>query len=238
MPKKDRIRIVITDDHSLVRSCLRTALAGQRSLEVVGEAADGREAVALAADLKPDLILMDIAMPNLNGIDAAHQINHSCAGPNGRGNGNGNGNGHGNGHPPRILALSMHRRSSYIQEMLNAGASGYLLKTCSLEDLITGIHTVAAGHTFLAPDVTRIVVSSYITGNNGGQQIIELTRREREVLQLVAEGLASKNIAENLSVSVKTVESHRQRLMKKLEIFSVAGLTKYALREGLTTLNG
>lgn len=275
MPGKAPLRIVLIDDHSLVRSCLQTALDGHAVIKVVGEGCDGRDAVALAQEVLPHVVLMDIGMPNLNGIDATHRIMEAFAGAAGaqrvacasgndsadNGNSNGNGNGSGNGrrnssgngnghstartqlgasktesHRPRVLALSMHRRGSYIQEMLQAGASGYLLKTCSLDDVITGIRTVAAGHTYLSPEVANVVVTEYV-GGNGPERMVELTRREREVLQLVAEGHPSKNIAESLTLSIKTVESHRQRLMRKLDIYSIAGLTKYALREGLTTLN-
>lgn len=209
--------ILLADDHALFRSCLRNVIDQQHGMEVVGEAGDGREAVELARKLRPRVIVMDIAMPKLNGIEATRQIVD------------------GNGHS-RILALSMYRRDNYIHDMLKAGAAGYMLKTYPVEQLFQAIQTVANGQTYLPPEIADILISDYRSGgsNNGS---VELTKRQREILQLVAEGHTTKSIAFNLKVSSKTVESHRQQLMQKLDIHSVAELTKYALQEGLTTFD-
>ena len=186
-------------------------------MEVVGEAQDGREAVQLARKLRPKVILMDIVMPNLNGIEATRQIV--------------NGNGH-----SRVLALSMYQREDYVQSILKAGAMGYVLKTSTIDELLMAIRTVAGGKTYLTPTIADIVMTDYRSvGGNSKPRV--LTQREREVLQLVAEGHTTKSIAVNLNVSNKTIESHRQHVMQKLGLHSVAELTKYALQEGITTLD-
>ena len=210
-----RTNILLADDHALFRSCLRNVIEQQHGMEVVGEAGDGREAIELARKLRPRVIVMDIAMPKLNGIEATRQIVD------------------GNGHS-RILALSMYRRDNYIHDILKAGAAGYILKTYPVEQLFQAIQTVANGQTYLPPEIADILISDYRSGgkNNGS---VKLTGRQREILQLVAEGHTTKSIAYNLKVSNKTVESHRQQLMQKLDIHSVAELTRYALQEGLTT---
>ena len=211
------VRILLVDDHALTRSCLRNVLEQEPGIEVIGEATDGREAVQLARKLRPKVILMDIVMPNLNGIEATRQIIRA------------------NGHA-RVLALSMYQRGSYVQGILKAGAMGYVLKTCSIDELFLAIRTVASGKAYLTPEIADIVMTDYRSGG-GNNKPTELTQREREVLQLVAEGHTTKSIAHNLNVSNKTIESHRQHVMQKLGIHSVAELTKYALQEGVTTLD-
>ena len=214
------IKILLVDDHSLFRSCLRNMLEQQPGMQVVGEAADGREAVQLARKLRPHVVLMDIAMPELNGIEATQQI----LGDNGNGR-------------TKVLALSMYSRDAYVQGVLKAGATGYMLKSCPADELIQAIRAVGEGKTYLTPEIAHILVSDYRSGgSNAGSN--DLTQREKEVLQLVAEGHSTKGIASNLKVSDKTIESHRQNLMHKLDIHSIAELTKYALREGITTLDG
>ena len=210
------VKILLADDHSLIRSCLRNVLDQQPGMEVVGEASDGREAVELARKLKPLVVVMDIVMPSLNGIEATRQIVER------------------NGHT-KVLALSMYRRANYVQEMLKAGATGYVLKTCPVDELLLAIRTVANERTYLTPEIAHIFVTDYRSGNDNNRSV-DLTRRQREILQMVAEGHTTKSIAYNLKVSSKTVESHRQQVMQKLGLHSIAELTKYALQEGLTTL--
>lgn len=210
------VKILLADDHSLIRSCLRNVLDQQPGMEVVGEACDGCEAVELARKLKPLVVVMDIVMPRLNGIEATRQI----VDKNGR---------------TKVLALSMYRRANYVQEILKAGATGYVLKTCPVDELLLAIRTVANERTYLTPEIAHIFVTDYRSGNDNNRSV-DLTRRQREILQMVAEGHTTKSIAYNLKVSSKTIESHRQQVMQKLDLHSIAELTKYALQEGLTTL--
>ncbi len=217
------IRIVLVDDHKIVRDGLKSMLAKQLDIEVVGEADDGREATTLVEDLKPDVVIMDIGMKGLNGIDATRRIIESTP-------------------DTRVIALSMHSDRRYVSEMLAAGASGYLLKDSAFGDLAEAIRVVAEGRTFLSRDVADVVYEDYIRrvagqdGDEAGGRGRLLSPREREVLQLIAEGLSTKEIARELHLSVKTVESHRRQIMEKLKIFNIAGLIKYAVREGLASL--
>jgi len=214
-------RLLLVDDHRIVREGLRVLLGDKLDLDIVGEAIDGREAVRLAADLSPDVVLMDVAMRGMNGIEATRQI--VAARPD-----------------TKILALSMHNDGRFVGEMLRAGASGYLLKDCAAEEIATAIRTVLGGQVYLSPAVSSggldAVATQSSDGRRGGSNSL-LTAREREVLQLVAEGKTSAAIAEMLGVSIKTIETHRKQIMDKLGIRSIAGLTKYALREGLTNLD-
>lgn len=213
------IRILIADDHKIFREGLRTLLQNRGDIEVIGEAENGRTVVALAAELRPDVIIMDVAMPDLNGIEATRQIS------GGRVAG-------------KVLALSMHSDSRFVTRMLQAGAQGYLLKDCAFEELALAIDTIVSDGIYLSPGVTGVVVRDYVQHlAEGDAGIAALSPREREVLQLVAEGLTTKDIAGKLHISVKTVETHRKQIMDKLEIRSVAELTKYAVREGLTSLD-
>lgn len=217
-----KTRIILADDHKVMRAGLRNLISQESDLEVVAEASNGREAVELCHEHEPDLVLMDIAMPELNGIEACRQIRADLP-------------------RVRVLALSMHADKQYAAGMLGAGASGYLLKDCAYDELIEAIRTVAAGRTYLSPEITGVVLRDYVdrlSGAEADSAFSVLTDREREVLQLVAEGHTTKQIAEKLYVSVKTVESHRQNIMDKLEIRTIAELTKYAIREGLTSLDG
>lgn len=213
-------RIILADDHQLLRAGLRSLLAKERDLKVVAEAADGREAVALVTQHHPDLAILDIGMPNLNGIDAARQIRDVAP-------------------ATKIIALSMHASPQFVGRMLEAGASGYLLKDSAYEELIQAIKTVLLGQVYLSRDITGVVVDDYVRRRSASSQveIVQLTPREREIAQMIAEGRSTKEIAALLHVSVKTVETHRQHIMTKLKIDSVAELTKYAIREGLTELN-
>ncbi len=213
------IRIILADDHRIVREGLRALLEKESDVEVVAEAENGRTAVELADQLKPDVVIMDISMPDLNGMDATVQIVGRVPGT-------------------KVIGLSMHSSRRFVEAMLKAGARGYLFKNCAREELIRAIQAVAAGQTYLSPSITDCIVEDYISqaGAKAGSGSQTLTPRERETLQLVAEGRASKQIASELNISVKTVEIHRHQIMKRLDIHSVAELTKFALSEGLTSL--
>jgi DNA-binding NarL/FixJ family response regulator len=209
-------RVLIVDDHALVRSGLRALLSAERGVQVLGEASDGREAVALARHLRPHVVLMDLTMPGLNGIEATRQIVAERSGI-------------------KVLCLSMHTDEQFVGAAFKAGASGYLLKDSPPEELARAIRVIMNGHTFLSPAVAATVVQGF-TANAGAElatPFATLTDREREVLQLIAEGHETKQIAQTLGVSVKTVASHRERLQHKLNVQGVAGLTRYALGNGL-----
>lgn len=213
------IRILLADDHTILRQGLRSLLSGQPGMSVVGEAENGRQAVQLARELKPDLAIMDVSMPDLNGIDATAQIR--ALDP-----------------PVRVIALSMYSDRRFVQQMFKSGAAGYLLKDCAAEELARAVRTVMDGQAYLSPAIAGVVVGEFLRGltAEGTPGFPALTSREREVLQLIAEGRSTKEVASRLSVSVKTVETHRRQIMEKLQVNSVADLTKYAIREGLTSL--
>ena len=215
------IKIILADDHQIVRQGLRTLLAAEPDMEVVAEADNGRTTLRLVQELKPQVVIMDISMPDLNGIEATRQISAESPGV-------------------KVVALSMHSDSLFVLNMLKAGASGYLLKDCALEELVKAIRTVVAQKTYLSPGISDIVIKDFVSGwsATGASAFSVLTAREREVLQLMAEGKTTTQIAENLYVSTKTVEAHRKQIMDKLGIHSVAELTKYAIRQGLTSLEG
>lgn len=211
--------VLIADDHRLLREGLR-ALLQREGFEVVGEADNGRSAVNLAKKLRPDVVITDIGMPDLNGVEATKKI---CA------------------EAPRskVLALSMHTESRFVLGVFEAGASGYLLKDAAFEELSGAIKAVLKGQIYLSPSIAGVVVRQSIGGRGSKPRSKGplLSKRENEVLQLIAEGRSTKEIAATLYVSVKTVETHRKQIMDKLDIHSIAGLTKYAVREGLTPLH-
>jgi DNA-binding NarL/FixJ family response regulator len=213
------MNIVLADDHRMVREGLRSLLESEPDMHVVAEAENGRRAVELAAELTPDVLVMDIGMPALNGIEATRQILGDRPGT-------------------KVVALSMHSDRRFVSEMLKAGASAYLLKAGAFEELINAIRTVVAQKVYLSPRIADVVVDDYVRHLPKAEPsaFASLTAREREVLQLLAEGKATKQAAAILRVSVKTVETHRRQIMEKLDLHSVAELTKYAIREGLTTL--
>jgi len=213
--------IFLADDHQIVRDGIRTLINTTDGLTVVGEAADGRTAVSQCLELNPDVILLDVGLPGLNGVEAARQIHDEAP-------------------AIRIVALSMLSDASYVRRMFKAGASAYLLKDCAFEELVRALDAVKAGKTWVSPSISGVVLQDYLKDvrPQGSDALNRLTPREREVLQLLAEGRATKQIAADLFVSVKTAETHRQNLMRKLEIFNIADLTKFALREGLTQLDG
>ncbi|MDZ7832568.1 MAG: response regulator transcription factor [Desulfobacterales bacterium] len=214
------IKILLADDHKITRDGLRALLEQQSNMNVVGEAENGREAVRLAMDLAPDVVVMDISMPELNGIEATRQIRGDLP-------------------ETKVVALSMYADRRYVVGMLKAGVSGYLLKNCAFDELVSAIEAVTHNESFLSPRIADTVMKDYthILEQDETAGVSALSAREREVLQLIAEGLSTRQIAERIHVSVKTVETHRQRIMKKLNAKSVAELTKIALREGLTALD-
>jgi len=211
-------KILLADDHKIIRDGLRVLIERERGMSVIGDAETGLEAVAMATRLSPDIVVMDIGMPDLNGIEAARQI--SAIAPN-----------------VKVIGLSMHSDRRYVTEMLRAGAAGYLLKDSAFEELAQAIRAVVCGRIYLSPAIADTVVAAAIHRDTerGNTAYSQLTEREREVLQQLAEGKSTRAIAESLYVSVKTVETHRRHIMKKLKLRSVAALTKYAIREGLTS---
>ncbi|MFP4225679.1 MAG: response regulator [Desulfobacterales bacterium] len=213
------IKILLADDHKITRDGLRALLEQQSNMNVVGEAENGREAVRLAMDLAPDVVVMDISMPELNGIEATRQIRADLP-------------------DTKVVALSMYADRRYVVGMLKAGVSAYLLKSCAFDELVSAIEAVTHNESFLSPRIADTVMKDYtnILEQDETAGVSALSAREREVLQLIAEGLSTRQIAERIHVSVKTVETHRQQIMKKLNAKSVAELTKIALREGLTAL--
>jgi len=211
--------ILLADDHQLMREGLVALLQRQDDMEVVGEAVNGIQAFDLTRQLDPDVVIMDINMPELNGIEAARKISKHCPGV-------------------KVLALSVHTDQNFVLDMLRAGAAGYLLKDCALDELTLAIHMIMEDRYYLSPAITGTVLEDFL--NNRGDlktSLSLLTIREREVLQMIAEGNSTRAIAESLGISTKTVETHRLRMMNKLNLRNVADLTKFALREGLTTLD-
>lgn len=214
------INILIADDHKIVREAIKSLLDNEVGMSVVAEAADGRAAVQLARELQPDVVVMDIIMPNLNGIEATRQIMRETS-------------------ATKIVMLSEQSDRRCVCEALRAGASGFVPKQCGFDELVTAIRNLAANHTYLSSEITGVVVDGYIhrrpEDDNSAYSI--LTNREREVLQLIAEGMPTKKIAKELHLSVKTIEWHRSQLMKKVHLTSVAELVKYAINEGLTCVS-
>ena len=214
------IRVLIADDHKIMLAGLRSLLEKQTDFEVVGEAENGRKAVQMALEKTPDVVVMDVSMPDLNGIEATTQIVESLK-------------------ETRVIALSMHSDKRFVMGMLRAGASGYLLKDCASQELANAIYQVAAGKKYLSPEITGVVIDDFLLG--GASEGVAATAsvisaREREVLQLIAEGWSTKQIASHLYVSIKTIETHRRQIMKKLDLHTIADLTKYAVREGFTSI--
>jgi DNA-binding NarL/FixJ family response regulator len=213
------LKILIVDDHTIVREGLRALIDHEADMKVVAEAGSGAEAICIAREISHDVIVMDISMPAMNGIDATRLILQE--------------------HPDsRILALSMETDRRFVVEVLKAGACGYLLKDVVFQELATAIRTVAAGAPYLAPRVTEVIVKEYLQRIPLSESLTcdALTPREREVLQMIADGRNSKEISQASNVSIKTIETQRSSIMQKLGLFSIASLTKYAIREGLTSL--
>jgi len=214
------MNILLADDHKLIREGLRLLLEKRGRITIVGEADNGISAVRMARDLKPDLVLMDIAMPDLNGIEATRRIRTEAPGV-------------------KVIALSMHMDKRFVRHMFAAGASGYVLKESAFEEVSMAIKAVAMGGLYISPKITDQVLAEYVkqlTKPSAGEES-PLSGREREVLQMLAEGKSSRKIAERLHISVTTVDTHRKHIMDKLGFRSIAELTKYAVREGLTPLD-
>jgi len=216
---KEKRRIVIAEDHTILREGLRALISSKEDMEVVGEAGDGREAVRQVEDLMPDLILMDLSMPKMNGIEAIREIRKRIP-------------------ETRILAVTVHKTEEFILEVLQAGADGYIPKDASSDELMMAIRSVLMGKQYLCPSVSRVVIEGYLESRRTPESSTPwetLTKREREILKLIAEGYKNKEIADYLCISVKTVEKHRANLMKKLDLHSAAALTAYAMERGLVT---
>lgn len=211
--------VIIADDHAVMREGLRSLLARDTEFAIVGDTGDGRTAVELARSLEPDLVIMDIAMPGLNGIEATRRITSEVPGV-------------------KVIALSMHSERRFVIEVLKSGASGYLLKDCAFVELELALRTVISGNTYISFALANEIPADWDSTPEmiDNSAFFRLSSREREVLQLIAEGNTTRRIAEQLHISAKTADSHRQSIMKKLKIKSVANLTKYALRQGLTLL--
>ena len=216
------INILIADDHRLFRQGLGALFSAYSNINVIGEAQDGNAAINQVRKLKPDIVLMDINMPVLNGIEATRQLKAEMPGI-------------------RVIALSMHSGREFVQKMFSAGSSGYLLKDCQFNELVEAVTIVNSGRSYISPSLAGTLIEDYLLHLSGNASLSHngdtLSQREREILQLIAEGWATQKIAEKLCISVKTVETHRSNIMKKLSLFTVAELTKYAIVEGITFLN-
>ena len=213
-----KTRIMVVDDHKIVREGLRKLIEDDGNFEVIGEAGNGREGIRLARQLQPDIVIMDVAMSEMNGIEATRQL--MTAQPE-----------------VRVLALSMHSDSRFVKQMLEAGALGYLLKDDAFEEIVTALRSLVVGRMYVSPQASGGILQDLAQGQlaNDGSET-PLTAREKETLQLIAEGHSTAEIAERLFVSVKTIETHRKKIMDKLDMHSIAELTKYAIRQGITSL--
>ncbi|MFM9972351.1 MAG: response regulator [Burkholderiales bacterium] len=214
-------RIVLADDHRLIREGISSLLRQENDIEIVGEAADGAEVVRLARKLRPELVITDISMPGLNGIEAIKQMVSDAP-------------------MIKILCLSVHDEKSMIAAVMDSGAAGYLLKDCAYEELIRAVRTVLSRQVYISPGIAGILIQEYRDRKGAERRSVftELTGREREVVQLIAEGQSTKEIADRLHLSAKTIGTHREHILQKLSLKGTADLTRYAIREGLASLNG
>jgi len=214
------VRVLLVDDHRMMREGLRALLEGVPDIEIVGEAADGRTALDLVRTLRPDVVVMDVGMPDMNGVEATRRVRAESEGT-------------------KVIALSTHTDKSYVHHMLEAGACGYVLKISAHDELMRAVRAASIGQTYLSPEVAGVVVERSTHAHAGGEvsAYSTLGAREREVLQLVAEGKTSAETAKEMHISIKTVETHRRNIVLKLGLHGTAELTKYAIREGLTSLD-
>ncbi|MGD9506408.1 MAG: response regulator [Syntrophobacteraceae bacterium] len=214
----EKKRIVIAEDHTILREGLRALFAVKPEFDIVGEAEDGRDAIRCVEKFKPDIVLMDLSMPRMNGLGAIKEIKRICP-------------------DTKILVLTVHRTEEYIHSTLQAGADGYLLKDATLTELMVAVDNVLEGKPYLSPGVSEKVIEGYLDAKKGGAAAVSswdtLTQREREILKLIAEGYKNKDIADYLCISVKTVEKHRANLMKKLDLHNISALTTFAMDKGL-----
>ncbi len=215
---KPRIKIMLVDDHPVVRKGVSSCLARHEHLQIVAEAADGREAIAKARQVMPQVVLMDIDMPHMNGLAVTELLRKELP-------------------EIKVLILSMHSNTDYVLRIIQSGARGYILKEAPTEELVRAIEAVNAGEAFFSPEVAHAALNQFVRGVTNPSNDQTLTSREREVLVQIAEGLSNKEIATRLGVGVRTVETHRERIMRKLDIHSVAGLTKFAISHGLVSLS-
>jgi two-component system nitrate/nitrite response regulator NarL len=217
---KRRIKLLLVDDHPVVRKGIVSCLSQQEHLQIIGEAADGREALRKARELIPDIILMDIDMPHMNGLAVTELLRKELP-------------------KVKVLVLSMHSNTDFVLRIIQSGARGYILKDATTDELVKAIDAINAGEAFFSSEVARAALNQYVRGTGpSGEKVMQLTNREREVLIHIADGLSNKEIASQLGVGVRTIETHRERIMRKLNIHSVAGLTKFAISQGLVSLNG
>jgi two-component system nitrate/nitrite response regulator NarL len=217
--KKDKIKILVADDHPVVRKGLQSCLAKQDRLKIVGEASDGDEALNKVKELKPDVVLMDISMPRMNGLAVTELIRKEVP-------------------KTRVLVLSVHNNRDYIFRIIQAGAHGYISKEASPDALLGAIESVYSGEAFFSPEIAQAALNQIVTSGGKKDPFAQLTSREREVLVLIAEGQSNKEIANKLGIGVRTIETHRERIMRRLDIHSVAGLTKFAIANGMISIEG
>lgn len=217
--KPKKIRLLLVDDHPIVLDGIKSHLGAQPEFEVVGDASNGMDALRKAKLTLPDVILMDVSMPNMNGLEAMVHLRKQV--PN-----------------AKVIILTMHDSKEYIAQIVRLGARGYLLKDCSPTELVQAIKAVHGGEVYFSPTVSKVLVEEMVDGRKPLEQPVPppLTEREREVLSLIAEGLLNKQIADRLGIGVRTIETHRERIMRKLDIHTVAGLTKYAIARGMTSM--
>ncbi len=221
MRDKNNIKILVADDHNLVREGIVSLLKNYDEFEVVGQSADGAAAVKLAKDLQPDVVIMDLSMPVLNGLEATYQINRDVP-------------------ESKVLILSQHENEEYVIEVLKAGASGYILKSSVSEELVNAINRIIKGEKFFSSSISKMIMDDYIAKAQGMEKkrsTVDLTHREREVLQLIVEGSSNQDIANKLFISIRTVEFHRANIMHKLNIHDLAGLVKYAIQKKIIEID-